>query len=28
VLENGGQVEIVEGHPRLRELGTAALLRY
>jgi peptide subunit release factor 1 (eRF1) len=28
VLENGSQVEIVEGHPRLRELGTAALLRY
>jgi rubrerythrin len=28
VLENGGRVEIVEGYPRLQELGTAALLRY
>ncbi|MFN3929331.1 MAG: hypothetical protein ACK4OK_06830, partial [Thermoflexus sp.] len=28
VLENGGQVEIVEGHPRLQEIGVAALLRY
>lgn len=28
VLENGGQVEIVEGHPRLQEVGVAALLRY
>lgn len=28
VLENGGQVEIVADHPRLREVGVAALLRY
>jgi len=28
VLENGGEVEIVEGHPRLQEVGVAALLRY
>lgn len=28
VLENGGQVEIVEGHPRLQKVGVAALLRY
>lgn len=28
VLENGGQVEIVEGHPQLQAVGVAALLRY
>jgi len=28
VIENGGQVEIVEDHPKIEEFGVGALLRY
>ena len=28
VIEEGGEIEVVEGHPRLQQAGVGALLRY